>query len=104
MLTARAAYPYADCERAAAGRRGQLRVMAAAGGGAPDWSTFSVEGPVEVPGVRGRIWFEWAASVAVVGGRDLTRDPLDADPRSLSPEGEAQQATMPQPPVAGSAP
>ena len=100
MLTAKAAYPYVDRERAATGLRRQLRLMATAGGGAPDWSTFSVEGPVEGPGLRGRIWFEWTARVTVVGGRDLTRDPLDADPLPPSLDGEADQAaTMPQPPV-----
>ena len=99
MLTARAAYPYVDRQLATAGLRGQLRIMAAAGGGTPDWSTLSVEGPDRATGLHGRILFEWTASVTVVGGRDLTRDPLDEDdPSRLSgSDAEAEHtAAMPR--------
>ncbi|SNS33060.1 hypothetical protein SAMN06893096_103249 [Geodermatophilus pulveris] len=37
--------------------------MALADGAYPDWSTLIVEGPVEVPDLRGRAWFEWSATV-----------------------------------------
>ncbi|SDY81618.1 hypothetical protein SAMN05660209_03778 [Geodermatophilus africanus] len=37
--------------------------MARADGAAPDWSTLMVKGPVEVPDLRGRAWFEWTATV-----------------------------------------
>jgi hypothetical protein len=63
ILTARAAYPYVDRERAAAGLRGELRLMALADGATPDWTTLAVEGPVEALGLHGRTWYEWTATV-----------------------------------------
>ena len=60
---AAAALPYSDTARATAGLRGRLRIMARADGAAPDWSTLMVKGPVEVPDLRGRAWFEWTATV-----------------------------------------
>ena len=41
--------------------------MALADGAYPDWSTLKVEGPVEVPDLRGRAWFEWTATVEADG-------------------------------------
>ncbi|WP_347059653.1 hypothetical protein ABC795_04190 [Blastococcus sp. HT6-30] len=41
---AAAALPYNDLERATAGLRGQLRVMAATDRAMPDWTTLAVEG------------------------------------------------------------
>jgi hypothetical protein len=65
ILTARAAYPYVGRERAAAGLRGELRLMALAlaFGATPDWTTLAVEGPVEALGLHGRTWYEWTATV-----------------------------------------
>ena len=37
--------------------------MALVDGAHPKWSTLMVEGPVEVPDLRGRAWFEWTATV-----------------------------------------
>ncbi|MGK5112484.1 hypothetical protein [Geodermatophilus sp. CPCC 205506] len=62
-LTAQAAYPYANEERATAGLRGQLREQAAAAGQLPDWSTLAVAEPTEHSGAHGRRWFEWVATV-----------------------------------------
>ncbi len=101
IYRAAAAYPYIiNAERAAAVLRGQLRLMAVAGDGSPDWSTFVVEGPTKGPELVGTTWFEWIATVSVVGGRDLTRDLEDDD---LSPSscdgGPAAGVTMPQRPI-----
>ena len=95
LYKAAAAYPYVDRERATAALRGQLRLIALAGGGRPDWSTLVVEGPIEAPGLRGRTWFEWTASVNADGGRDLTKDPVDDDVPSVPADGSAD-ITMPQ--------
>jgi hypothetical protein len=37
--------------------------MTTAGKVTPDWATFAVEGPAEVPDERGRVWLEWSATV-----------------------------------------
>lgn len=64
IFTATAAYPYVDRDRATAGLRGQLReIAAAAEAGVPDWSTLVVDGPAEVEGLHGRVWFIWTATV-----------------------------------------
>jgi hypothetical protein len=42
----------------------ECAVDAAAGAGAPDWSTLVVEGPTEIAGRHGRVWFTWTARVA----------------------------------------
>ncbi len=60
---AAAALPYNDRNRATAGLRGQLRLMATADGATLDWSTVAVEGPVTSTGLHGAMWFEWTASV-----------------------------------------
>ncbi len=72
-----AVYPYKNRERATSGLRGQLRLMAIAGGGNVDWASLTVEGPTEAPGPHGATWFEWRATVTVVGGRDLTPEPVE---------------------------
>ena len=80
--------------------RGQLRLMALAGDGNPDWSTLAVEGPTKGPELGQRTWFESTATVSVDGGRDLTRDLADDDlsPSACHGEPEARIA-MPQPPI-----
>ena len=62
-LTATAAYPYVDGDRAALALRGELRRQAAAKGMIADWSTLAVEGPQEAPGAHGRTWYEWTGTV-----------------------------------------
>lgn len=66
-FAATTALPYPDADRATMGLRGQLRYeIAAAGIVHPvDWSHLEVTGPVEDPGVLGRVWFEYAATVTV---------------------------------------
>ena len=61
---AAAAVPYVDPARAVSELRGQLRVLAGIDGATPDWPTLRVDGPVEVIGVQGRVWYEWTATVA----------------------------------------
>jgi hypothetical protein len=73
---AAAALPYDDRERAVAVLRGQLRLMAIAGGIMPDWSTLEVAGPTEPPGLRRAGWFEWHASVRTHDGQ-LLEEPTD---------------------------
>jgi hypothetical protein len=97
---ATAALPYSNRERAAASLRDQLRVMALAGGGNPDWSTLAVEGPTEAPGPRGSRWFEWSATVDSDGGRDLVRSPTDDDLLAPAVGDSAVGSTMPQPAIA----
>ena len=60
---ATASYPYRDSERAVAALRGELRMVAARDGAAPDWSTLRVNGPTEVIGARGVVWYEWTPTV-----------------------------------------
>jgi hypothetical protein len=73
---AAAALPYDDQERAGAALRGQLRIMAIAGGATPDWSTLEIAGPTEVPGWHGVSWFEWHGSIRARNGRSL-EEPSD---------------------------
>ena len=80
IYRAAAALPHRDRERATAGLCDQLRVLAAAGGGTLDWQTLAVDGPTPAGGPGGTPWFEWSATVTVIGGRDLTRDPVDDVP------------------------
>ena len=96
---ATAALPYSNRELAVARLREQLRVMARAGGGSPDWSTLDVEGPIEAPGIRGRTWFEWSATVDSDGGRDLVRYSGDDDLLAPAGSGPTLGATMPQPAI-----
>jgi hypothetical protein len=98
MFRAAAALPHNDRERATSGLRGQLRLMAAAAGGTANWSTLDVAGPVTTPG-RSATWFEWTASVTVVGVEDQADDDaLDAAlpiPRKSSIENTAPLAAAP---------
>ena len=76
---AAAALPYDDRERAIAGLCGQLRLMAVAAGGTPNWSTLEVRGPVQVVGLHRAVWHEWTATVSVDGCRyDLDDASVDA--------------------------
>ena len=63
IYRAAAALPYDDLERVTPGLCGQLRLMALADDGTPDWSTRSVEGPTETSGLHGRVWLEWTAPI-----------------------------------------
>lgn len=65
---ATASYPYIDSAEAVAALRSELRVAAARDGATPDWSTIRVTGPTEVVGARGRVWYEWAATVDLRSG------------------------------------
>lgn len=62
-LTVTTALPYEHRERATAGLRGQLRLVAIGTGATPDWMTLQVTGPRTTVDGRGRTWFEWAATV-----------------------------------------
>ncbi len=90
MYRAAAALPHADRERATTGLREQLNVMAAAAGAIPDWTTFSVEGPVEQVELHDSGWSEWAATVTVTGGaHDLSDRVIDALAPAVRRPGEA---------------
>ena len=68
ILTATAAYPYVNRERAALALRAELREAAAiAAVQEPDWSTFVVEGPTESAGRHGVVWYEWIGTVEALG-------------------------------------
>jgi hypothetical protein len=60
-----AVLPYEHLERATAGLRGRLRLMAVADGVMPDRSTLQVSGPATSLDGRGRTWFESTATVEV---------------------------------------
>jgi hypothetical protein len=66
---ARAVLPYEHLERATAGLRAELRrqLLAADVHQMPLWETFIVEGPFELKDARGRVWFEYRASVSSRG-------------------------------------
>lgn len=70
LLTATTALPYPHLERATAGLRAELRHQLGAGELA-DWSTLEVTGPSKVPDARGRVWFEYSATVEVRSGQPL---------------------------------
>ncbi len=97
IYRAAAELPYNNRDQATAGLRGQLRVMIVAGGGTPDWSTLTVEGPTEVVGAHGRTWYEWRATVVVDGGIE----PDDPDPvlilQASRPAETLHEETAPQP-------
>ena len=97
IYRAAAAFPYDNEEQASAALRGQLRIIALAGGGIPDWSTLVVEGPLESTGFSGRrSHFEWSATLSADGGRDLTRESIDDDLRTVLTSGPGDSTTMPQ--------
>jgi hypothetical protein len=77
-FSATTALPYEHLQRATAGLRGQLRLLAVDAGEVPDWSTLAVTGPTESIGAHGRIWFEWSADV--LAGVDA----LPYDPRNIA--------------------
>ncbi|CCG03659.1 hypothetical protein [Blastococcus saxobsidens] len=74
MYRAAAAVPFDDPDRVTAGLRGQLRVMAAAAGADPDWSTLRVQGPVRRGAHRGTRLSEWTATVVVTGASPAVDD------------------------------
>ncbi len=97
IYRAAAAYPDDNEEQASAALRGQLRIIALAGGGIPDWSTLVVEGPSESTGFPGRRSnYEWSATLSADGGRDLTRESIDDDLGAVRTSGPADSTTMPQ--------
>ena len=79
IYRAAAALPHDDRDLATADLRGQLRLMAVAAGGTPNWSTLEVRGPVQVVGLHRAVWHEWTATVSVNGCRyDLDDASVDA--------------------------
>jgi hypothetical protein len=58
-----AVLPYEHLERATAGLRGGLRLMAAVDGVTSAWSTLSVTGPTTTLDGLGQTWFERSAAV-----------------------------------------
>lgn len=67
-LVGTTALPYSHRDRATAGLRAELRHQAAAHGAIPDWATFEVANPTEAADGRGRVWFEYRATVQIRGG------------------------------------
>jgi hypothetical protein len=65
MFSATAALPYEHLERASAGLRAELRrqVLAADAHTTPGWETLTVTGPQEFTDRRGRVWYEYRATV-----------------------------------------
>ncbi len=99
IYRAAAALPYNDRERATAGLRGQLLLIAVAADAVPDWSTLTVEGPVEAVGLHGRTWYEWTATVTASSVTyDLTDAVLDVmvQPARRSAQTVAGDDTAPQ--------
>ncbi|MGY1846448.1 MULTISPECIES: hypothetical protein [unclassified Blastococcus] len=76
MYRAAAAVPFSDRDRVTAGLRGQLRVMAAAAGADPDWSTLRVQGPARPVQGQNTELTEWTATVVVTGGAAALDDRL----------------------------
>jgi hypothetical protein len=93
IYRAAAALPHTDRGSACDALRGQLRVMARAGRGTPDWTTFAVTGPVDRAGEE-RSRFEWTASVAVDGAERLDTG-FDSDVLRL--EAAVVDSTVPFP-------
>jgi hypothetical protein len=64
-FSATAALPYEHLDRATAGLRTELRrqVLAADVHTTPRWDTFAVTGPREFADLRGRVWYEYRATV-----------------------------------------
>ena len=95
LYRAAAALPSDDRERATAELRGQLRVIAAAVGSVPDWTTLVVDGPTELAEWSGQSWFEWSATVSVVDdGEDVGTGLLVED---AGPSGWLVEETQPFP-------
>ena len=70
----------------------QLRVMAAAAGATPDWTTLAVTGPTDMPDAEAWTRFEWTASVTFRGGAFLGEVP---DPDWLPSLSTAEDDTIP---------
>lgn len=67
MFTATTALPYPHLERATAGLRAALRhQMLGAGVQVPAWDSLEITGPVETTDGRGRLWFEYRATLATI--------------------------------------
>lgn len=97
IYRAAAAYPHDNEEQANAALRGQLRIIALAGGGIPDWSTLVVEGPREwTCSIGPPSYYEWSATLRADGGRDLTRESIDDDLGAVRTSDPADGSTMPQ--------
>ncbi len=64
-FTATVVLPYDNLERATAGLRGSLRLMAADHGPdlSPNWTTLVITGPTTTKDARGNTWFEWVGTV-----------------------------------------
>lgn len=75
IYQAAVAMPLDDSAVATGRLQGQFRIMAAAVGATPDWSTLDVTGPTETPGDPAGGLFEWTARVAFLGGALLDAAP-----------------------------
>jgi hypothetical protein len=86
QFKATAALPYDNRERAVAGLRAELRrqLLAARVHEMPQWETLVVTGPHEFADRRGRIWFEYRASVE--SRRPFDRSPSVTRTRPVSTE------------------
>jgi hypothetical protein len=64
-FTASAVLPYQHRAGATAGLRAELghQIVDGAPGRLPDWNTLVVAGPTESTDHRGRVWFEYTATV-----------------------------------------
>jgi hypothetical protein len=71
-FTASAALPYEHPDRATAGLRAELRqkLLNADVRDMPRWDTFEMTGPYEFTDLRGRVWFEYRATVDAKGPFD----------------------------------
>jgi hypothetical protein len=92
IYQAAAALPHANREWAVHGLGCQLRIMAMAAGGTPDWTTLAATGPTEVAGAPERARFEWTASVTVRGVSVVDVLP---DPDAFPPARTAGDTTLP---------
>ena len=63
--TASVVLPYPHIFSAVAGLRAELRhrIVDRAGGQLPDWNTLTVTGPTADRDARGRVWFEYTATL-----------------------------------------
>jgi len=69
QFSASTALPYQHLDRATAGLRAELRhkLVHADVHEMPMWDTFEVTGPPEFTDLRGRVWFEYRATVQARG-------------------------------------
>jgi hypothetical protein len=92
IYRAAAALPHANRDWATHTLACQLRIMAKAAGGTPDWTTLAMTGPTNVSGAPERARFEWTASVTVRGVSVVDTLP---DPDAFPPARAAADATLP---------